>query len=216
MVDPVESVEPDNDISLEGWTDCQVSPFIDLYFETPYISLSCAQAFTNATTQFYASSFFKSKAQESSGFLQALTPYLGGRPATFQNMMRCSSCTARLRLHLDRYLVIVEREISPLRRFQIACLTRRLVGRSMTTFRCNQFTILLSRGKFLLHSSNRRGIWQIGTNTTCSALQTPSPSTLVRIRYIELGSIKYKLLTADSSRRPNLSAFPYGICQPYC
>lgn len=85
MVDPVESVEPENDISLEGWTDCQVSQFAVLHPEA--YMFGSAQAFTNATEQFYASSFFKAKAQESSQFLQALTPYLGGRPATFENMV---------------------------------------------------------------------------------------------------------------------------------
>jgi len=63
---PIESVEPENDISLEGWTSCN--------------------AFSNATKQLYASSFFKEKGQGSAGFLQALTPYLDGRPAVFENM----------------------------------------------------------------------------------------------------------------------------------
>ena len=45
------------------------------------------QAFTSATEEFYASSFFKEKAQASGRFLQALTPYLGGGPAVFQNMV---------------------------------------------------------------------------------------------------------------------------------
>ncbi|KAF9783326.1 phosphoglycerate mutase-like protein [Thelephora terrestris] len=62
----IESVEPDDDISLEGWTDCKT--------------------FTNSTEQFYASPFFKAKEQQSSQFLQALAPYLGGRPAQFENM----------------------------------------------------------------------------------------------------------------------------------
>lgn len=79
MADPVESVEPENDISLEGWTDCQ--------------------AFTNATKTFYASSFFKEKAQNSSQFLQALTPYLGGRPAKFENMWNIYDYVAVQSIH---------------------------------------------------------------------------------------------------------------------
>ncbi|KAF9646303.1 phosphoglycerate mutase-like protein [Thelephora ganbajun] len=63
---PIESVEPENDISLEGWTACN--------------------AFANATKQLYASPSFKAKGQEYSEFLQALSPYLGGRPADFENM----------------------------------------------------------------------------------------------------------------------------------
>jgi hypothetical protein len=62
----IESVEPDNDISLEGWTSCNT--------------------FNNATTAFYNSDVFKQKAAESASFLQALPPFLDGRPVTLQNM----------------------------------------------------------------------------------------------------------------------------------
>ena len=33
----VESVEPENDISLEGWTSCGVSAFVVFRFETAHI-----------------------------------------------------------------------------------------------------------------------------------------------------------------------------------
>lgn len=75
----IESVEPSNDISLEGWTDCN--------------------AFTNSTKQLYASSFFQEKAQNSSQFLQSLTPYLGGRPVTFQNMWNIYDYVAVQSIH---------------------------------------------------------------------------------------------------------------------
>lgn len=87
MVHPVESVEPENDISLEGWTSCNVSAFVDFHFGIAYISYF-VQSFTNATKQLYASSFFKEKGQESNNFLQALSPYLDGRSVGFENMVR--------------------------------------------------------------------------------------------------------------------------------
>jgi len=91
MVHSVESVEPENDISLEGWTSCNVSVS---WLSTLRLltHLAHVQAFANATKQLYASSFFKEKGQRSSGFLQALTPYLDGRSAVFENMVSCPSC----------------------------------------------------------------------------------------------------------------------------
>jgi len=62
----VESVEPENDISLEGWTDC--APF------------------ASYTNDFYNSTSFQAKAEEQSAFLQSLPPFLDGRPVTLQNM----------------------------------------------------------------------------------------------------------------------------------
>ena len=92
MMYSVESVEPENDISLEGWTSCNVSTFIGSPFEISYFLhlLLRVQAFTNATEQLYASSFFKAKGQEQNGFLQALAPYLDGRSVQFENMACCS------------------------------------------------------------------------------------------------------------------------------
>ncbi|KAF9458230.1 histidine phosphatase superfamily [Collybia nuda] len=63
---PIESVEPENDISLEGWTSCNT--------------------FAIATKQFYESPVFRQKAAEHDAFLKSLPPYLDGRPVTFENM----------------------------------------------------------------------------------------------------------------------------------
>jgi prostatic aicd phosphatase len=59
-------VEPDNDVSLEGWTDCAT--------------------FTTATTNFYNSSIFTKTAADHADFLNALPPFLDGRDATLVNM----------------------------------------------------------------------------------------------------------------------------------
>ncbi|KAG5639427.1 hypothetical protein H0H81_002298 [Sphagnurus paluster] len=63
---PVESVEPDNDISLEGWTSCKT--------------------FTQDTAALYKSPEFLQMAKDNAEFLNALPPYLDGRPVTFENM----------------------------------------------------------------------------------------------------------------------------------
>ncbi|TRM61156.1 histidine phosphatase superfamily [Schizophyllum amplum] len=64
---PIESVEPDNDISLEGWTSCS--------------------AFSDWTYEFYNSSAFQQKASENADFLGQLPPYLDGRPVSLENMI---------------------------------------------------------------------------------------------------------------------------------
>ncbi|TFK70392.1 phosphoglycerate mutase-like protein [Pluteus cervinus] len=63
---PVESVEPDNDISLEGWTSCG--------------------AFNDATNNFYNSAEFRTRGTEAADFLGQLPKYLDGRPVTLENM----------------------------------------------------------------------------------------------------------------------------------
>ncbi|KAF8654610.1 hypothetical protein AX16_003522 [Volvariella volvacea WC 439] len=63
---PVESVEPDNDISLEGWTQCNT--------------------FTQATNEFYTSAEFKAKAAEYADFFENLPRYLDERQAKLENM----------------------------------------------------------------------------------------------------------------------------------
>ncbi|KAJ7505571.1 phosphoglycerate mutase-like protein [Mycena galericulata] len=63
---PIESVEPTNDVSLEGWTSCG--------------------AFDDWTTAFYNSPEFLQKSNESQAFLSQLPPYLDGRPVTLENM----------------------------------------------------------------------------------------------------------------------------------
>ncbi|KAK0210935.1 histidine phosphatase superfamily [Desarmillaria ectypa] len=63
---PIESVEPDNDVSLEGWTSCG--------------------AFDTSTNAFYNSTIFQTKVNESAAFMNQLSPYLDGRPVTLKNM----------------------------------------------------------------------------------------------------------------------------------
>ncbi|KAJ8088244.1 hypothetical protein PM082_022316 [Marasmius tenuissimus] len=63
----IESVEPDNDISLEGWTQCG--------------------AFDKSTKEFYNSSEFKKKEEEHRTFLEQLPRYVDGRPVTLENMV---------------------------------------------------------------------------------------------------------------------------------
>ncbi|KAF8967110.1 histidine phosphatase superfamily [Flammula alnicola] len=63
---PIESVEPGNDVSLEGWTSCNT--------------------FVTATNSFYHSDLFKQKAAEHADFINALPPYLDGRPVALQDM----------------------------------------------------------------------------------------------------------------------------------
>jgi len=63
---PVESVEPDEDISLNSFTSC---PNFDQH-----------------TLDFYASPEFKARAQEAAPFLQKLQPFLGNRSIDFINM----------------------------------------------------------------------------------------------------------------------------------
>ncbi|KAI0258976.1 histidine phosphatase superfamily [Gloeopeniophorella convolvens] len=62
---PIESVES-NDISLEGFADCNT--------------------FIASIADFYNSSEFAQKAAESQPFLNSLPPFLDGRPVTLQNM----------------------------------------------------------------------------------------------------------------------------------
>ncbi|KAG7447894.1 phosphoglycerate mutase-like protein [Guyanagaster necrorhizus] len=63
---PIESVDPDNDVSLEGWASCG--------------------AFETSNSAFYNSTAFQAKANESASFLSLLSPYLDGRPVTLENM----------------------------------------------------------------------------------------------------------------------------------
>ncbi|KAJ6466385.1 histidine phosphatase superfamily [Mycena sanguinolenta] len=63
---PIESVQPSEDVSLEGYTSC--APFVA------------------ANNEFYASAEFAQKQNESAEFLSLLPPFLDGRPVTLQNM----------------------------------------------------------------------------------------------------------------------------------
>lgn len=63
---PIESVEPNQDVSLEGFTSC---PALD-----------------DKIAAFYNSIEFQEKANESAAFLSQLPPFLDGRPVTLVNM----------------------------------------------------------------------------------------------------------------------------------
>ncbi|KAF8208599.1 histidine phosphatase superfamily [Mycena galopus ATCC 62051] len=63
---PIDSVDPNLDVSLEGWTDCGT--------------------FVTANNDFYASAEFAQKQNESAAFLNLLPPFLDGRPVTLENM----------------------------------------------------------------------------------------------------------------------------------
>jgi len=63
---PVETVEPGNDRSLEGWTNCP--------------------AFEKHTKAFYDSADFKAKAREAEPFFKNVKDYVFGRPTTLENM----------------------------------------------------------------------------------------------------------------------------------
>ncbi|PCH40370.1 phosphoglycerate mutase-like protein [Wolfiporia cocos MD-104 SS10] len=63
---PINAVDPDTDLSLEGTTDCT--------------------AFSQRTESFYNSSMFAEKAKESAAFLDELSPYVGGRSVELSNM----------------------------------------------------------------------------------------------------------------------------------
>ncbi|QRV74830.1 histidine acid phosphatase-like protein [Ceratobasidium sp. AG-Ba] len=65
---PIESVKPDTDVSLEGWTDCNT--------------------FNDATAAFYDSTEFKAVANASADFLASLRPIVGAeRPLKLANMI---------------------------------------------------------------------------------------------------------------------------------
>ncbi|KAF8195509.1 histidine phosphatase superfamily [Pholiota molesta] len=76
---PIESVEPDNDVSLEGWTDCAT--------------------FTTATTNFYNSTIFTKTAADHADFLNALPPFLDGRDATLWNIFDYMNARALADFH---------------------------------------------------------------------------------------------------------------------
>ncbi|KAG8748142.1 hypothetical protein FRC10_008875 [Ceratobasidium sp. 414] len=87
---PIESVEPDTDVSLEGWTDCNVSLFFLLF---PYAGIPLApQTFNSATAAFYNSTEFKQVANASADFLASLRPLVGAeRPLKLANMASSQS-----------------------------------------------------------------------------------------------------------------------------
>ncbi|KLO05435.1 phosphoglycerate mutase-like protein [Schizopora paradoxa] len=63
---PIESVEPEQSIQLQGWTDCP--------------------NFEKHTKNFYESEEFKAKAKEAAPFLNEIKPYLFGIPNTLENI----------------------------------------------------------------------------------------------------------------------------------
>jgi len=76
---PVESVEPENDISLEGWTSCNT--------------------FGKATKAFYASAEFREKEKDNAEFLSSLKNYLGGRAVSLEDMVNNPFDTLDLLTH---------------------------------------------------------------------------------------------------------------------
>ncbi|KDQ50369.1 hypothetical protein JAAARDRAFT_211778 [Jaapia argillacea MUCL 33604] len=63
---PIAAVDPNLDVSLEGWTDCNT--------------------FNNATNAFYSSPGFQQVAAQSASFLNELAQYVDGRAVTLENM----------------------------------------------------------------------------------------------------------------------------------
>ncbi|KAI0058242.1 phosphoglycerate mutase-like protein [Artomyces pyxidatus] len=63
---PIQSVETSNDISLQGFFDCNT--------------------FNDAVSAFYTTPEFQQKANETQAFLNELLPYLDGHPATLEDM----------------------------------------------------------------------------------------------------------------------------------
>lgn len=63
---PIETIEPDNDISMEGWTQCG--------------------KFAEWTQQVYKSDAYQKMAEENADFLAELPRYMDGRPTSFDNM----------------------------------------------------------------------------------------------------------------------------------
>jgi hypothetical protein len=62
----IESVEPEQDISLEGWVECP--------------------AYTADNKAWYASEAFKTQAEVAAPFLETLGPVVGGRNVSLENM----------------------------------------------------------------------------------------------------------------------------------
>jgi len=64
---PITTVDPDDDVSFEGWVDCPT--------------------LTKATNAFYASPGFKKVASDNAAYLSTLSDLVGGRPTNLTNMM---------------------------------------------------------------------------------------------------------------------------------
>lgn len=63
---PIESVESEENISLEGWVDCNT--------------------FNDDTKSFYSSVVFSRKEEEVASFVSEVKPYVGNRPTSLENM----------------------------------------------------------------------------------------------------------------------------------
>ncbi|KAI5831058.1 phosphoglycerate mutase-like protein [Schizophyllum commune Tattone D] len=87
---PIESVEPDNDVSLEGWTSCG--------------------AFSDWTNDFYNSSAFQQVASDNDDFLKSLPPYLDGRPVSLQNMWNIFDFMNVNWIHNEQFAQVVPEE----------------------------------------------------------------------------------------------------------
>ena len=88
----VESVEPDLDVSLNGFMNCPVSHVKPKAILVPdcYPALYL-QNFDNHISQFYNSTPFLAEAAMAQPFLEELQPFLDNRSIDFTNMVRnCS------------------------------------------------------------------------------------------------------------------------------
>ena len=103
-MDQVDAVDPNLDVSLEGYLDCNVGrswlPSLGSVF-------NWLQTFSTHTTNFYSSEEFQQMAAQSAAFLKLLPPYLDGRSVSLQNMVRI--LVLRRDLCIESDLLTVER-----------------------------------------------------------------------------------------------------------
>ncbi|KAH0832229.1 histidine phosphatase superfamily [Lanmaoa asiatica] len=81
----VDAVDPNLDVSLEGFLDCNVGT---LWLLSPDSVFNWLQTFDTHTTNFYSSGEFQQMAAQSAAFLKLLPPYLDGRSVTLENMTK--------------------------------------------------------------------------------------------------------------------------------
>ncbi len=81
----VESVEPEEDVSLEGFTSCNVRT--QYCFYPRLVDNVYYQTQATRTTAFYNSPAFLEVANQSAPFLNSLPQYLDGRSVSLVNMV---------------------------------------------------------------------------------------------------------------------------------
>lgn len=101
-------MDPNLDISLEGFLDCNVRT---LWFPSPGGVFNWLQTFDTHTTNFYNSAEFQQMAKQSAAFLDLLPPYLDGRSVSLENMVR--TFVSRRGIYIESDMVIVERTLEP-------------------------------------------------------------------------------------------------------